>query len=77
MFKALISSIIMAVVVLAVQQVRYSIILFPVYVFIGAAVYIGCIRILKVFNESDIQLLGPIVGKRITAILAKVLGYKK
>ena len=77
MFKALISSIIMAVVVLAVQQVRYSIILFPVYVFIGAAVYIGCIRILKVFNESDIQLLEQIIGKGKTAILAKVLGYKK
>ncbi len=77
MFKALISSIIMAVVVLAVQQVRYSLVLFPVYVFIGAAVYIGCIRFLKVFNESDVQLLGQIVGKRITAILAKVLGYNK
>ena len=77
MFKALISSIIMAVVVLAAQQVRYSLVLLPVYVVIGATTYLACVRFLKVFNESDVQLLGQIVGERITAILAKVLGYNK
>ena len=77
MFKALISSTIMAVVVMAAQQVHYSLILFPVYVLIGAATYFSCIRFLKVFNESDAQLLEQIIGKRKTAILAKVLGYNK
>jgi len=77
MFKALISSSIMAVVVLAAQQIHYSLIFFPVYVLIGAATYFSCIRFLKVLNESDIQLLGQIVGKRTTGIFAKVLGYNK
>jgi len=75
--KALFSSILMATVVLAAQQIRYSMVLFPIYVLMGAATYIGCIRFLKVLNESDIQLLEHIIGKRMVAILVKVVGYNK
>ena len=77
MVKALFSSILMAVVVLAAQQVRYSMVLLPAYVVVGTITYLACIRFLKVFNESDVQLLEQIVGEKITAILAKVLGYNK
>jgi uncharacterized membrane protein (DUF485 family) len=75
--KALFSSTLMATVVLAAQQIRYSMVLFPIYVLMGAATYIGCIRFLKVLNESDIQLLEHIIGKRMVAILVKVVGYNK
>jgi hypothetical protein len=76
-FKALISSTIMAIVVLIAQQISYNIILFPIYVLVGAATYFGCIRLLKVLNKSDIQLLEQIIGKRKTAILARILKYSQ
>lgn len=77
LFKALISSTIMAIVVLAAQQIYYTMILFPVYVLLGATIYLGCIRFLKVLGESDIKLLESIMGKRITAFLVRVVGYSK
>jgi O-antigen/teichoic acid export membrane protein len=75
--KAFTSSALMAIVVLVAQQVRYSLVLFPVYVLIGVATYFAGIRFLKVLNESDVQLLEKIVGKGKTEILVKVLGYSK
>jgi len=77
MFKALISSIIMATVVLIAQQIRYNLILFPIYVLIGGATYLCCIRLFKVLNESDIQLIEKILGKTIAKNMKKILVPKK
>ncbi len=76
MLKALVSSAIMATVVFIAQQVRYSMTLFPFYVLMGAAAYFGCIRLLKVFDRQDFQLMERTVGKRLTAVFIKILGYK-
>ena len=72
--KALFSSILMAIVVLTAQQVRYSLTLFPFYILIGAVTYFGCMRLLKVFDEQDIQLMERTVGKRLTTFLRKFIG---
>ena len=74
MFKALISSTIMAAAVFVAQQVRYSMALFPLYVLIGAAIYFSCMRLLKVLDKSDVQLVQRTVGKRVTVVLTKILG---
>ena len=73
--KALVSSAIMGVVVFGAQQVRFSMTLFPVYVLMGAAVYIVCMRSLKVFDEQDIKLMERTFGKKATAFLAKIIGF--
>ena len=74
MFKALISSTIMAAVVFAAQQVRYSMVLFPFYVITGAVIYFSCMRLLKVLDESDVQLVERTVGKRVATVLTKIFG---
>jgi len=73
--KTLVSSAIMAFVVFLVQQVYYSKFLLPLYVLIGAAVYMAEIRFFKVLNQSDIHLLAEILGERNAALIAKLMGY--
>jgi len=75
--KALVSSAIMAAVVFVAQQIRYSTTVFPFYVLMGAATYFGCIRLLKVLDEADIQLLEKILGKKPAKIIEKILVPKR
>jgi len=75
--KVLASSAVMAVVVLAVQYIYYNKFFFPIYVLIGAAVYLTGIRVFKILREADIQLLREMFGERITGFVIKILGYNR
>ena len=72
--KSLISSMMMAAVVFFVQQVYYSKLLLPLYVLIGATIYLAEIRTLKVVNRTDIHLLAQILGERNAVLIAKLMG---
>jgi len=74
--KALVSSAIMAAAVFAAQQIRYSMTLFPFYVLMGAAIYFGCMRLLRVIDKQDAQLMERTIGKKLTAVFVKILGSK-
>jgi len=73
--KTLISSAIMAAAVFLVQQVYYSKFLLPIYVLIGAAIYLAEIRAFKVMNQSDIHLLIQILGEKNAKFIGKLMGY--
>jgi len=75
LIKALASSTIMAAAVFLMQQFYYSKFLLPIYILIGATIYIAEIRIFKVLNSSDINLLTQILGERNTTFLIKLMGY--
>jgi len=76
LIKALVSSVIMAVAVYSVQQIYYSKFLLPIYVLIGAAIYLAEIKFFRILNKSDFHLLAQILGKRNVALIAKLMGYK-
>ena len=72
--KTLISASIMAVVVFAVQHIYYSKFLLPLYVAVGATIYAAEIRILKMIDSRDIDLLAKIIGERNAALISKLMG---
>ena len=75
-WKSLAGSGIMAVVVLVLQIPFYNKLLLPVYVLVGAGVYLLMLRLLKATTEDDLVLVGNYLGERsqiITKILRKVL----
>ena len=72
--KTLAASATMAATVLAAQQVYYNKLLLPAYVLIGVIVYVAAMRLLKVPNKSDINLIGQILGEKPAKIIAKLLG---
>jgi len=74
--KTLTSSVVMAAVVYLAQQVYYSKFLLPLYVLLGAAVYIAEVRAFRVLNHSDIHLLTQIFGEKNAVLIAKLMGYK-
>jgi O-antigen/teichoic acid export membrane protein len=74
--KALIASSIMAATVIVAQQFYYSKFLLPAYILIGAATYLASLKFLKIITEKDVLLLNQTFGKRITAIIVTVLGYR-
>ncbi|MBS7633232.1 oligosaccharide flippase family protein, partial [Candidatus Bathyarchaeota archaeon] len=65
-YKTLFASAIMATAIYVAQQIRYSSTLFPVYVLMGGLVYFTCLRFLKVFDKSDVQLMKQTIGEKIT-----------
>ncbi|MBS7611074.1 polysaccharide biosynthesis protein [Candidatus Bathyarchaeota archaeon] len=71
--KTLISSIIMAVVVLTLQQTLQNNLLFPLYVVTGAVIYIVLARVLKCIGKEDTQLIRAILGERSAKIIMKIL----
>ena len=75
--KAAASASIMATVVFFIQQVYYSKFLLPFYVLAGAATYFLGIRILKVVEDSDIQLLTQIIGERSALLIGRIAGCKR
>jgi len=72
--KTVISAAIMAAAVFFTQQVYYSKFFLPIYVLIGAAIYLAEIRIFKVLNSSDIHLFTQILGKRTAVLIGKLMG---
>jgi len=72
--KTLISASIMAAIVLAVQHIYYSKFLLPLYVAVGATIYVAEIRALKMLVPSDIDLLAKIIGERNAALISRLMG---
>ncbi|MEM3547184.1 MAG: oligosaccharide flippase family protein [Candidatus Bathyarchaeia archaeon] len=71
--KTLISSSIMAVGVLTLQQILQNNLLLPLYVIIGASIYIALVRALNCIGKEDAQLIRAIVGERFAKIIMKIL----
>jgi hypothetical protein len=75
-WKALASTTIMTNAVLAAQQPLQNNHFLLLYVAIGSATYITLIRILKILNKEDEQLIKEIAGEKSAKILTKTLGIK-
>jgi O-antigen/teichoic acid export membrane protein len=73
--KTFVSSAVMAAAVYLAQQVYYSKLLLPLYVLIGAAVYIAEIRAFKIMDRSDVHLLTQLIGERNAMLIARLMGY--
>jgi len=63
-WKALVSSGVMAVVVLSVQAHYYSKYLLPAYVVLGGSVYFSMLLLLRAIKAQDVQLLDEYLGTR-------------
>jgi len=74
--KTLISSLTMAIIVLATQQLLQNKLLLPVHVLIGAITYTSIIRRMKVLDEEDVQLIKGIFGEKITRNIAKIMNIQ-
>jgi O-antigen/teichoic acid export membrane protein len=75
-WKALASATIMTIAVLAAQQPLQNNHFLLLYVAIGSATYITLIRILKILNKEDEQLIKEIAGEKSAKIITKTLGIK-
>jgi len=75
LIKTLAASVLMAVAVMAVQELHYSKFLLPFYVLVGASVYASSLRLMKVLDLSDLELLRKILGERIARYVVVALGY--
>jgi O-antigen/teichoic acid export membrane protein len=64
LWKSLSASVGMAVVVLLVQQVCYSRLLFPVYAGLGAITYLAGLRLLRAIRQADVELARQLLGRR-------------
>jgi len=71
--KSLASSVIMALIVVSLQNVIYRPILLPLYVTVGAITYIAAIRILKILNKEDVKLILQITGEKCSKYLIRIL----
>ena len=70
--KTLIAGTTAAAVVVAVQLLKYSEFMLPVYVTVGAAVYLMMLRLLRAVDANDFDLLRKFLGKRL-ALIANLL----
>jgi len=73
LWKTLVAGGVMAVVLVLVQMVYYSMILLPAYVVLGGILYLAALRLLKAVREHDIELIRRYLGTRL-AFVSKVLG---
>lgn len=76
MWKGWIAAFIMMLVVWLVEHLFFSRYLVPLYVIVGGVVYVLALRIMKVVNEKDIQLLRDFMGERMAPLvdfLAKIV----
>jgi len=67
------SSTIMTLTILLIEQTYYSKYLLPLYITLGAAIYIISLRLLKVIDEQDLNLLKQVFGAKLSAIITKAL----
>ena len=73
LLKTFSSSTIMALVVLAVEQLYYSRFLLPFYVALGGVVYTFLLRLFKVLDGEDLALLQQVFGGKIGLVVRKAL----
>jgi len=66
--KTFVAGTTMAIVLLAVQLVEYSKFMLPLYVLIGAVVYLVMLRLLKAVEVDDLNLLQRFLGKRLSRV---------
>ncbi|MGA2972710.1 MAG: oligosaccharide flippase family protein [Candidatus Bathyarchaeia archaeon] len=72
--KTLVASLVMVAIIFAVELFRYGKLLLPVYVAIGALVYLLMLRILKAVNRDDTALIRDFLGERF-ALLSDALSW--
>jgi len=73
LLKTFSSSTIMALVVLAVEQLYYSKFLLPFYVVLGGIVYTFFLRLLEALDDEDLAFLQQVFGGKIGLVVRKVL----
>jgi len=74
-WKSLVAGAVMAIVLVAMQLIIYSRLFFPLYVLIGAVVYVMLLRGLNAVRKHDIELIEKYLGPRLSraATLLKVI----
>ena len=75
-WKTIVASAVMAAVLLGVQTVNYSILLLPVYIVLGAIVYLILLRMLHAVKKHDIELVERYLGRRfrfVGGLLGRIL----
>jgi len=75
LFKILSSSMVMAIIVLLVQELVYNKFFLMLYVFIGGVVYLALIRLLKILDGEDFKLIKEIMGEKASKPICKILGF--
>ena len=78
-WKSFVASIGMAIAVLLAQHVSYNRLLLPVYVILGACMYLAGLRLLKGIDSADVKLAKEFLGKRhepLVNLLSKLLQAK-
>lgn len=79
-WKGLSAGVIMVLTVWGIQQIHSNQYLLPIYVLIGGVTYTIALRILKVVNENDIQLVRNLVGNRapfLINVLEKIFPFAR
>jgi hypothetical protein len=71
--RALSSSTMMALIIMAVEQLYYSKFLLPFYVVLGGIVYAFFLRLLRVLDGEDLAFLQQTFGGRIGLVVRKAL----
>lgn len=77
--NVLVSSAVMAIVVVLMQFIWRNIYMLPLYILVGGFIYFLMLRILKVFNKQDIILFNQIAPKRFRKVVdafAKLYGVR-
>jgi len=72
-WKSLAAGTVMAAAVIIIQMIRYSKILLPAYVLLGAIVYLVLLRGLNAIRDHDIELIERYLGARL-AFVGRLLG---
>ena len=72
--KTLFAGCVMAGVVIAIQFVSYSKFLLPLYLLVGVLVYLVMLRIQKLVNVADLDLIQGLLGGRLSIVI-KILGW--
>ena len=72
-WKTIVAGATMAAALIAIQMIVYSRILLPVYVVLGAIVYLILLRILNAVRAHDIELIERYLGTRL-GVVARLLG---
>ena len=71
-WKTILASIVMTFPVVAIQLWKASILLIPVYLAVGAGVYVSIIKILRLVNSTDILIAEKILPKSLSFIMKPV-----
>ncbi|MBO3754635.1 MAG: oligosaccharide flippase family protein [Candidatus Brockarchaeota archaeon] len=75
--KTLLSSVLMAIVVLAAQQFLQGSLFLPMHVLTGVAVYALLVRGLRVLNSDDVELIEGVFGERFSRYVVRIMGIKR